>query len=79
MRPRRGTDVICATCTSRRNGCPRGRSARPVSEQQSALPADPRGPGIVHAHQSGRRTNCSRARRAQPGRCAQPALAPGSR
>jgi hypothetical protein len=86
MRPRLGTDIISATCTSRPERKPQMRQIRhtrrrpgPASEQQSPLPADPRDPDIVHAHQVARRTSRSRARRAQPDRRAQPTLIPGSR
>ena len=62
MRPRLGTDIISATCTSRQERKPQMRQIRhtrrrpgPASEQQSPLPADPRDPDIVHAHQVARR------------------------
>jgi hypothetical protein len=86
MRPRLGTDIISATCTSRQERKPQMRQIRhtrrrpaPASEQQSPLPADPRDPEIVHAHQVARRTSGSRARRAQPDRRSQPTPIPGSR
>lgn len=86
MRPRLGTDIISATCTSRQERKPQMRQIRhtrrrpgPASEQQSPLPADPRDPDIVHAHQVARRTSRSRARRAQPDRRSQPTPIPGSR
>ena len=86
MRPRHGTDIISATCTSRQERKPQMRQTRhtrrrpaPASEQQSPLPADPRDPDIVHAHQVARRTSRSRARSTQPDRRTQPTPIPGSR